>query len=103
MTTTDLANVDPDRHVLAQEWHGGQSTTLYAIASTGALTLGTIRPTTFEDGTWRHMTDDEWTADLRQRLWVELADPAQHDAGMNAEDGRVARAWRDELWSMIEE
>lgn len=51
---------------LCHHWHGGQSTNLYAIASTGNLTLGTVRPTDCE-------TDEEWYVNLWDGLDAELS------------------------------
>jgi hypothetical protein len=83
--------VTPERAFLAADWHGGQGSMLYAVASTGALTLGTRRPLKGErgeyvineregwpqwvaisDGSWHPMTDDEWLRDLVERLLVEV-------------------------------
>lgn len=79
---------------LAQDWHGGQQSMLYAIASTGSLTLGTRRPvrTFWDDGRIVHepMSDDEWQAELRSRLLAELRDCEPH---ANTADGITFRRW----------
>jgi len=54
---------------LCIDWHGGQSSIMYAIASTGNLTRGTIRPQNDNDE-W--MTDDEWLCHLYYELSCEL-------------------------------
>ena len=54
-------------HALAVDWHGGQASMLYAIASTGALTRGPIRPAGCE-------TTEDHDADLAWRLWRELCE-----------------------------
>ncbi len=65
---------------IAEGWHGGQSSMLYAILSTGDLTTGSIRPSTYDENNelglpiWRQMTDNEWLGDLAFDLWRELAD-----------------------------
>jgi len=64
---------------LATDWHGGQSSTLYAILSTGDLTTGTVRPSTWDEEAnglpvRRPVTDDEWRADLAGDLWQECSD-----------------------------
>ena len=46
---------------LAGDWHGGQDCVLYAISSTGNLTLGSQRPES-------DMTNEEWY----QSLWDDL-------------------------------
>lgn len=49
----------------AQEWHGGQSSMLYAISSTGALTLGSIRPRGItEDVDHMHVLCDRLESEL---------------------------------------
>lgn len=50
---------------LCEGWHDGQSSMLYAIASTGNLTTGTHRPEHCE-------TDLEWYAELYSSLSSEL-------------------------------
>lgn len=50
---------------LAADWHGGQASMLYAVASTGVLSLGTRRPVDCA-------TDAEWADHLRNRLCAEL-------------------------------
>lgn len=67
----DLNNVDfPEEHVqTASEWHGGQSCILYAVASTGGLTRGTIRPVLCDDdGNYTPASDEQWL----RHLWDEL-------------------------------
>jgi len=48
---------------LCEDWHNGIDCTLYAVASTGGLTIGTIRP----DGC--DGSDEKWY----YRLWCELS------------------------------
>jgi hypothetical protein len=50
---------------LASEWHAGQSSMLYAVASTGGLNPGSIRPSD-DDG--NPMSDGEWHV----MLWDDL-------------------------------
>lgn len=54
---------------LAMDWHAGQSSMLYAVASTGGLNPGSIRPRD-EDG--NPMTYGEWHASLWDGLASEL-------------------------------
>lgn len=58
---------------VAADWHGGQTTALYALASTGDYLTGTVRPS-YPDGYtngiqgWRRATDAEWKNDLADSL-----------------------------------
>ena len=54
---------------LCQNWHGGQSSMMYAVSSTGGLTRGTIRPKNDND---EPMTDDEWLCHLYETLLDEV-------------------------------
>ena len=83
-----------DELAAASDWHGGQASMLYAIASTGALTLSTVRPSVDDDG-WRPMTDAEWRADLAWRLWRELRETAEQAEMQGDEDAELLRAWCD--------
>jgi len=57
----------PDRFVaVCKDWHGGQGDLLYAVASTGNLTRGCVRPQN-EDGEWA--SDEEWY----YSLWYDLS------------------------------
>jgi hypothetical protein len=55
---------------LAKDWHGGQSSMLYAIASTGKLETGKIRPPyAYSDKEWYHglfieLTEELWNCIL---------------------------------------
>lgn len=64
----------PKQKALAIDYHGGQSSMLYAVASTGALTIGSEG---FRDG----RTDEEWLCDLMFYLMMEVehTDFAQED------------------------
>lgn len=66
-----ILNFDDDELEIAQAWHGGQSSMLYAIASTGALKRGSIRPREVK-------TDAEWFAHIADAL----AEEADHVAVM---------------------
>jgi len=70
---TDEIDFDDEELDAASHWHGGQSSMLYAIMSTGALSRGTIRPRHAEGGS---MTDEEWMIDLAERLESEAEDAA---------------------------
>jgi len=75
-TTTGI----PKRYVtLSAQWHSGQASMLYAVASSGNLRRGTSRPWNYEAD--RHATDSEWNASLWRKLTQELENAlsrAQH-------------------------
>jgi len=74
---------------LASAWHGGQSSMLYAVASTGALSRGTIRA---------GRSDAEWSHDLVLQLQHELSETLE---GMEREgftfDAGTVREWLRKL------
>lgn len=80
MTDSELDNlidaswIEPCWLDIASEWHGGQWSMLYAIASTGSLTLGSVRPNVWDDDTdeERPATDAEWYRSLLSDLSREL-------------------------------
>jgi hypothetical protein len=106
----------PDEFVsLAYGWYDGQGSMLYAIASTGNLTRGSIRP--LEDaGYWdesprrwvtayRQMTDLEWYRSLYSQLWSEVARLATYCREQSHEDSDAMtefEAWCDEQVSAID-
>lgn len=87
---------------LASEYYAGQGSALYAIASTGKLSLGSIRPYG-DDGP---MTNDEWLEHLRGKLRREIAENVavleradvgsdEYDAAQDDYD--AFRAWSNKL------
>jgi hypothetical protein len=70
--TTQINSIKiPQQYIdLCDGWHGGQDSMLYAIASTGNLTLGSIRPSVYDSD--RYMTDEEWYWSLFCDLGAEL-------------------------------
>lgn len=50
---------------LCSEWHSGQSSMMYAVASTGGLSLGRYKPIDVD-------TDKEWMLRLLSGLLVEI-------------------------------
>lgn len=66
-TPIDSIEIPPEFLDLAGAWYDGQSSMLYAVASTGGLTLGPVRPMVYGEN--RHMTDEEWY----WSLWSDLA------------------------------
>ena len=62
MTAIDSIEIPAEFVALAEQWHSGQGDLLYAVASTGGLTLGNRRPLGCE-------TDEQWYL----QLWRELS------------------------------
>ena len=68
----------------AEHWHGGQSSMLYALSSTGHLARGTIRPRErcacsegcklCNGSRYQPMTDDDWIEYLASNLEGEAED-----------------------------
>jgi hypothetical protein len=86
---------------LACDWHGGQSSMLYAVASTGALKRGTVQP-------YGSVTVAEWNVDLLDRLHGELVRTAQeaddhHDSAILRADGPALREWADDVAVLLAE
>lgn len=75
--------IPPSFVKLCQEWHSGVDSMIYAIASTGNLTPGTIRP--YNDLKQREMTDEEWYIYLFELLLLELKDIKDNDIADFAE------------------
>lgn len=71
-----IPTIEIPRHFvrLAESWHGGQDSMLYAVASTGGLTPGTHRPWHPDES--RPMDDAEWLVSLWSRLATELREGA---------------------------
>lgn len=65
-TEVDSITIPGEFKTLADQWYGGQHCILYAISSTGGLTLGTIRPT-------HDMSDQEWYVSLWDDLDITLS------------------------------
>jgi len=56
----------PDRFVkLCEHWHGGQRCTLYAVSSTGNLSMGNILP-------YHCDTDEQWYLTIWRNLAVDI-------------------------------
>lgn len=69
----------PSEYVkLAKLWYDGSGSMLYAIASTGNLTMGNRRPIYPE--TYCPMSDDDWYKELWLRLEAELYRAMKTDA-----------------------
>lgn len=76
MLNDPIYEASPRERELAADWHGGQSSMLYAVSSTGGLARGNVRPS------WSGnvpMTDDEWAHDLICQLQSELQDISSDD------------------------
>jgi len=72
MATREI-EFDDEEIDVATSWHGGGSSMLYAIASTGVLRRGTVRP--YDEG--RPLTDKEWMRHLAEKLAWEAEDAAK--------------------------
>lgn len=70
---------DADELSVAEQWHGGQSSMLYAIASTGALKRGMLRPHGLT-------TDAEWFIHIAERLADEADEVARMARKFNEDD-----------------
>lgn len=70
---------DREEQEVACSWHGGQSSMLYAVCSTGTLALGSRRP--------RGMSDEEWFESLAEDLATE-AEQAADEARKQAKSAR---------------
>lgn len=92
-----IIELEPEEIAACQAWHGGQSSMLYACASTGALSLGTIRPSEYlGDCRHRPLTDLEWKRSLVEKLEGEAS---ADDARMRVKRAQRARRYeeRDEM------
>lgn len=88
MTEPIYIPTDAER-TFATDWHGGQGSMLYAVASTGALSRGTVRPYGTE-------TDDEWDDWLRFRLRAELG-TIGHDKAVPTSVRVAALRWIERI------
>lgn len=81
-----------DERRLATDWHGGQGSMFYAVSSTGGLSRGA-------EGFRGGRTDEEWSADLIDRLARELAETAREIATYpepypdREDDAETVREW----------
>jgi len=72
MTTAPDSIQIPEEFVeIASQWHSGQADTLYAVASTGNLTLGNRRPAGCD-------TDEKWYLQLWRELDSDLSATLRH-------------------------
>jgi len=120
-TETILDSVQvPDEFVeLCGNWYDGSGSMMYAIASTGNLSRGSIRPTE-DDGywqeyprqyncVWRELTDLEWYRSLFSDLSSEIARDIRQsekssfpDIIADCEDLRRFDAWCDRIIDAID-
>jgi hypothetical protein len=78
-TPVDSIEIPPEYLELCEAWHGGLNDLLYAVSSTGGLTLGNRRPPDCD-------TDEKWYLSL----WWELSSDITHA-------NRLARRGFDQL------
>lgn len=98
---TLLDSPSPREIKLAVEWHGGQSSALYAVASTGSLSSNAV--------SGHYVTQERRDAGLLYNLWNELGEVVRAlegtpyvdaDSPYTAEmreDLEVARQWLDRV------
>lgn len=91
MNTEPIFTADDEQYALARDWHGGQASMLYAVASTGGLSRGTIMPMSVD-------TDEEWNAYLLDALARELV---ECDMTEYPDDNEVRDRWVDELYDLL--
>ena len=91
----DTIEFEVDEIEAAQAWHGGQSSMLYAVASTGALSLGTMRPKDCDGGV---MSDREWF----EYLVANLAREVRWARGAAQERINAGDEERDELEEQVD-
>lgn len=72
VVASGIIAVSDDFVEIAQAYHSGQPSMLYAVASSGCLARGTVRPYVHEDNAWREATDAEWMYELASALASEL-------------------------------
>jgi hypothetical protein len=65
--------IPPEYIDLCTSWHSGQDSMFYAISSTGALSLGSIRPVD-RDSEALFVNDEEWMLSLLNSLECEIRD-----------------------------
>jgi hypothetical protein len=65
--------IPPEYIDLCTNWHSGQDSMFYAISSTGALSLGSIRPVD-RDSEALFVNDEEWMLSLLNSLECEIRD-----------------------------
>ena len=84
---------------LCAEWYGGQACMLYAVCSTGGLTLGTIRPLDCD-------TDEKWHLHIWREFSADMGYAARIARRGNSEDAEllsIAERWIDSVCSNLEE
>jgi hypothetical protein len=74
---------------ICQNWHGNADCMLYAIISTGGLTLGTNRPYNYD--IHRYLTDEEWHVSLWSSLASDIAYNANIAEKNNSRDAKMLR------------
>jgi hypothetical protein len=74
---------------LCGEWHGGLDCMLYAVSSTGGLTMGTIRPVGCD-------TDEKWYLNIWREFASDLGYAAMQARKGDDEDADELEKW--EVW-----
>ena len=89
---------------LASYWYDGQNDKLYAIASTGNLTMGTIRPYSTE--CVRMMNDHEWHRSLFSDLSCDIRNDrksAEKSGHEDADELQRFEQWADSIVEKMDE
>lgn len=87
MSGAPIYTATAEEVALAVDWHGGGASMLYAVASAGALSRGT-------EGYRAGRTDEEWSADLLERLTAEVEEVASSaNTADETDDYWTATAW----------
>jgi hypothetical protein len=99
MIQVNSIEIPCDIQRLCADWHGGMDDMLYAVSSTGGLTMGTIRPEGCD-------TDEKWYL----TIWRELSSDLGHVAVMAFKDSDVdsyelecAESWADDVCGTLAE
>lgn len=89
-----ISQVSAQRRALATHWHSGQSSPLYAISSTGKLSVGRAHGSLYEDE-WRELAESYLIG-----LTLELVDIINH--GDHA-DADLAREWLGDVTTLLDQ
>lgn len=89
-----IGQVSAQRRALATHWHSGQSSPLYAISSTGKLSVGRTHGSLYEDE-WRELAESYLLG-----LTLELVDIINH--GDN-DDADLAMEWLGDVTTLLDQ
>ena len=89
-----ISQVSAQRRALATHWHSGQSSPLYAISSTGKLSIGRAHGSLYEDE-WRELAESYLIS-----LTLELVDIINHG---DHDDAGLAREWLGDVTTLLDQ